>query len=402
MDKYIIRRADLDDSGQIEEILNSSSLTEIYADLYDNKEIVDLIETSFLSISILNHSQEIIGAAVFNDIPQFLKGSTDHIHFNNWNHWLSQSFNVPPKLTPMNTLWLMFFIVDDEEYSSELTHEVLQHVYETLPQIEFIMYVVQNETKENKDLIDLSMGSWFNLIEELDRSKLNNVLGLNHEANLYCSERSLVCPELIIRLAREEDHDDLAEIFNNYSEVLTNVYGEFFLADLIATFNQTRNITRALKSSGKALVAESDKKAYGLMSLSTEMDYKLLNQHFDLSAFDYLLDPDLPLALECRRNQILRMKEFQSQLEKANEMKNLKYEIYQSKWIGQRMILQEYCIKKEIDMKVEMENYLNNIELNKTLDKNAVRKMAEIWLKDYQFYKPSLEVSQAYPENEDI
>lgn len=45
-------------------------------------------------------------------------------------------------------------------------------------------------------------------------------------------------------MAREQDHDDLAEIFNKQSEVLTKQFGEFFLADLIATQNQTRRIAR--------------------------------------------------------------------------------------------------------------------------------------------------------------
>jgi hypothetical protein len=36
-------------------------------------------------------------------------------------------------------------------------------------------------------------------------------------------------------MAREEDHDDLAEVFDKQSEVLTSQFGEFFLADLIAT-----------------------------------------------------------------------------------------------------------------------------------------------------------------------
>jgi hypothetical protein len=47
-----------------------------------------------------------------------------------------------------------------------------------------------------------------------------------------------------IRMAREEDHDDLAEIFNKQSDVLTSQFGEFFIADLIATQNLTRRMTR--------------------------------------------------------------------------------------------------------------------------------------------------------------
>ena len=43
-------------------------------------------------------------------------------------------------------------------------------------------------------------------------------------------------------MAREEDHDDLAEIFNHQSEVQTDKFGEFFIADMIAMQNQTRYV----------------------------------------------------------------------------------------------------------------------------------------------------------------
>lgn len=47
-----------------------------------------------------------------------------------------------------------------------------------------------------------------------------------------------------IRMAREQDHDDLADIFNRQSEVLTQQFGEFFIADLIATQNLTRRLKK--------------------------------------------------------------------------------------------------------------------------------------------------------------
>ena len=40
-------------------------------------------------------------------------------------------------------------------------------------------------------------------------------------------------PNLLIREARAEDHDDLVPVFNSQSEVLTERFGEFFIAELI-------------------------------------------------------------------------------------------------------------------------------------------------------------------------
>ena len=75
-----------------------------------------------------------------------------------------------------------------------------------------------------------------------------------------------------IRMAREQDHDDLAEIFNRQSEVLTSQFGEFFIADLIATQNLTRRLSKKFKAEGKAIVGQVKDKAVGLMSVSTEIE----------------------------------------------------------------------------------------------------------------------------------
>jgi hypothetical protein len=49
---------------------------------------------------------------------------------------------------------------------------------------------------------------------------------------LHCRRETFV-PSLRIRRAAVEDHDDLVPIFNAQSEVVTEQYGEFFLAKLI-------------------------------------------------------------------------------------------------------------------------------------------------------------------------
>lgn len=50
---------------------------------------------------------------------------------------------------------------------------------------------------------------------------------------------------------------------------MTSQFGEFFIADLIATQNLTRRITKGSKPEGKAIVGQVGDKAVGLMSIST-------------------------------------------------------------------------------------------------------------------------------------
>lgn len=77
-----------------------------------------------------------------------------------------------------------------------------------------------------------------------NRDVLKGLIGVSVKSRLFYTPKSHVVEDMEIRMAREEDHDDLAEIFNRQSDVLTSQFGEFFIADLIATQNLTRRMTK--------------------------------------------------------------------------------------------------------------------------------------------------------------
>ena len=62
---------------------------------------------------------------------------------------------------------------------------------------------------------------------------------------MHACQRGLYLPQLAVRTARVEDHDDLVPVFNAQSEVLTERYGEFFIAELIASQAGGRALVRA-------------------------------------------------------------------------------------------------------------------------------------------------------------
>jgi hypothetical protein len=137
--------------------------------------------------------------------------------------------------------------------------------------------------------------------EELDcknRDILKEVRGIHHASRIYFSSRVLVLPYVEIRDARQEDHDDLADVFNSQSETVTEAYGEYFIAELIA----------AQGANNKALVAQVKDKAVGLMGLTSEVDVKLLHQCFELDSFDNLMKPEFMNAIRARREALLEEK----------------------------------------------------------------------------------------------
>jgi len=218
---------------------------------------------------------------------------------------------------------------------------------------------------------------------------LKKVQGIHWDSKLFLSLRNATCDPLEVRMAREEDHDDLAEIFNSQSEVLTAQFGEFFIADLIANQNQTRRNTANVKSDGRALVAQVKKKAVGLMSLSTDIDYKLLGENFDLEIYDNLFKPELMSAIRDRRAEILEENKYKNGLLMKEKAKRIKDEIMQCKWKGQRLCLQQYMQAKDAEIKFQLDNFITNKEQAKTLNKLAVEKMIDQWVSTFQFNQPS-------------
>jgi len=182
------------------------------------------------------------------------------------------------------------------------------------------------------------------------RDVLKDVRGIHFNSKVLFSSRVLVLPFIEIRQARQEDHDDLADVFNSQSETVTEAYGEYFLAELIAAQND----------SNKALVAQVRDKAVGLMGLTSEVDVKLLHQCFELDSFDNLLKPEFMNAVRARREAILEERRRNAEEQRLNELRRLKEETMKCNIISQRVALQEFLITKEIDIEAEIQKLLEN------------------------------------------
>jgi len=139
------------------------------------------------------------------------------------------------------------------------------------------------------------ISGYFEEVECKDASVLQNVRGIAPNSRVCFSSRVLLLPFIEIRRAKQEDHDDLADVFNNQSETVTEAYGEYFLAELIA----------AQGTHNKALVAQVKDKAVGLMGLTDEVDTKLLHQCFELDHYDNLLKPEFMDAVRKRREYLI-------------------------------------------------------------------------------------------------
>lgn len=158
-----------------------------------------------------------------------------------------------------------------------------------------------------------------NLFQEVGPKKkeiLSAIRGVHIDSRLYYSARAKVLPYVEIRPAKQEDHDDLAKVFNSQSEMKTEVNGEYFIAEMIAGQNENN----------KALVAQVKDKAVGLMAITKEADVYMLHQCFKLDAYDNLLKPEFMDAVRKRREVIRQEKLKVEEENRKEELKRLKEE----------------------------------------------------------------------------
>lgn len=257
------RRATRDDVENIDALIEPEILQCVRK--FGKFKVANLIETSILAVVVVDDRDEVIGFASFLDSPPVGLQQGD-LAQDKWPTWFDSTFRNDI-FNVSNTAWLTFFIADPT-YEKDAADRVLQTVFSTLAYLEGIIVVTPAGVEVFAPITYMFEG--LPVTDPTYRGP-----------KAYACPRSFFIPPLSIRAARIEDHDDLVPVFDQQSEVLTSIYGEFFLAELIESQNE-HNFS---------LVAEVNDRAVGLMSITDEIDIRLLQKCFDLSGYDNLRKP---------------------------------------------------------------------------------------------------------------
>ncbi|KAM7327194.1 hypothetical protein ACRRTK_013561 [Alexandromys fortis] len=196
-------------------------------------------------------------------------------------------------LQPLNTLFMHFFVAVDE-YATGCLKEIIRTVFKAVPELYFIFLIVPTYVSLGSTLITV-----FDLV--------GNVPCLTYDEDfaVHICHRHDHYPQLHIRKARVEDHDDLMPIFLHYDNTLREIYGEYFLAELIEAQDEENH----------AVVCEVEGKAVGFMSVCSSVNLPLLHECFDLGPFhgfcvphpDDLLEPSRESSLQESQDGLCRL-----------------------------------------------------------------------------------------------
>lgn len=228
--------------------------------LFGRVNVVNLIEKAVLAVTLSNERDEVLGHASFFDYPNLPTVDTAA-----WEEWLGKHYNSS-NVSPLNALFLHYFVAK-AEYSHGCAQEIVRTLFNAVPELHFCFLVVPTGVFPDTSLA--------NLFQQMD--------GLSGTAapdgcTVFVCHRHAHVPVLHVRHARVEDHDDLVPIFNRQSAMLTETYGDYFLAELIEATDENM----------KCVVAEVDGTAIGFMSISTDVNLDLLNECFELGPYNGL------------------------------------------------------------------------------------------------------------------
>uniref|UniRef100_A0A8C3SF26 Cilia and flagella associated protein 61 n=1 Tax=Chelydra serpentina TaxID=8475 RepID=A0A8C3SF26_CHESE len=225
--------------------------------------VIYLLEKANLAVTLSNEKNEVIAHAAFLDYPNW-----NIVDQADWESFLHENYS-DKKCTPLNTLFMHLFVANDE-YVIGCAQEIIRTVFNAVPEAHFILLFIPSHVDLGK-----SLGTFFERMMSVPGSTVDV------DFTLFVCHRHHHCPQLYIRKARVEDHDDLMPIFTHQNEILRETYGEYFLAELIEAQDEKNH----------AVVCEDDGIAVGFMSVCSEVNIQLLHDCFDLGPFHGLCKP---------------------------------------------------------------------------------------------------------------
>ncbi|CAD7933670.1 unnamed protein product [Amoebophrya sp. A120] len=257
-----------------EEVATGKSLST--TTLQSSKELLYVLDTQFLSLVVLE-DEKIVAYVALEACPGVNAYKVRDMV--SADLWLSR---VKPtekhqNYSLGNSLWLN----DHINLTTEYVKQVCTFVF-SQPRM-CVEYLFAVERKSQAAHLFSEDGNYFTPVPSADQvaTWVNRAYRSADCVKVLTTEKKKYIQPLKIRMAKGEDHDSLVAVFNQQSEVVTEVYGDFFLAELMEAQNEEN----------KAIVAESDEtgRAVGLCCLTCDVDANVLAQCFELLPYDNLL-----------------------------------------------------------------------------------------------------------------
>ncbi|KAJ1459041.1 hypothetical protein M885DRAFT_460321 [Pelagophyceae sp. CCMP2097] len=277
---YLTRRAAPDDGPAVSALVTACGGTPKFRKRFGQFNVAQLLECGYFPIVVHDETGELRLFAVFSDAPKTPAAGAQS--------WLS-TFNalyVPGEQLSLGNTVFLEFCVTDAVRGRDALEEGTQFAMVHLDHVDHVILVLSANEAVPAELADLFLplqgesGAPLVAVDDAVSASLDGeTKELLAQSSLSKLARSRLVPTLAVRRAAVEDSDDLLPIFEAQSEIVTANFGDFFLAELI----------EAQDPFNKAVVAEVQGRAVGLLAVSTDIDVGMLQACFQLEAYGGLI-----------------------------------------------------------------------------------------------------------------
>ncbi|KAJ2951762.1 hypothetical protein O0L34_g13929 [Tuta absoluta] len=235
------------------------------------EDIEYLIENSVFALTQLDVEGNVVGFMCLREYPV-----VPSIDPSAWEEYIWAKYKTI-ELTARNTLWI-HLVCWKRCYGREVLDTLMRAVY---MQDSYMLHICMIKTILSCHQLVPGTSraeACFRRVQAMERGMPGEML-----PTLLIADRVTLCPRLRVRRAVEEDNDDLVPIIERHSERLRDMYGDFYISELIARHPESE---RAL------LVCEHKEVAVGVMILNTQINFESLEECFELAPFAGLRNLD--------------------------------------------------------------------------------------------------------------
>lgn len=172
-------------------------------------------------------------------------------------------------MSPINTLHMRCFVCNPEVAEDVCLTEIISHTFSSSIHIDYIVVELPNLNFTGPYVISP-------LVKELEIPTRGR-----EKKKLIVYKKDLLMPHLLVREGREHDLDDLMPLLPLDMHTMEQHFGKSNLSDVIAMSEK----------GNQSMVAEWKGEATGIISVSVDLDYELLNEYFHLEPFHGLHKP---------------------------------------------------------------------------------------------------------------
>lgn len=172
-------------------------------------------------------------------------------------------------MAPINTLHLRCFVCNPEVAEDVCLTEIISHTFSASIHIDYIVV-------EMPSLDFTGAYAFSSLVKELEIPT-----GHREKTKIVVYKKDLLMPHLLVREGREHDLDDLTPLLPLDTPLMEQHFGKSKLSDVIAMSEK----------GNQSMVAEWKGEATGVISVSADLDYELLNDSYHLEPFHGLHKP---------------------------------------------------------------------------------------------------------------